>query len=136
MVPQCPFRPTSHDLRDGDLPVCVQAVLDTWARGLAVVFHCRASYHRGPLAAAALVRRLCGLEVAAIWRMLSEARKIWPGFLDPRAHHPPNFRGLVDGMRWVERITPDLGLWQDPSAMIQTQSRIDDAANQTYSRID
>ena len=136
MVPQCPFRPTVHQLRDGDLPVCVQAVLNTWARNLAVVVHCRASYHRGPLAAAALARRLCNLELTAIWRTLSEARVIWPGFLHQQACHPHNFHSLVDGMRWVENITPDLGLWQDPSAMIQTQSRIDDAANQTCLRID
>ena len=43
-----------------------------------------------------------------------------------------NFHSLVDGIRWVENTTPDLGLWQDPSAMVQTQSRIDDAADQTY----
>ena len=113
MVPQCPLRPTVHQLRDGDLPVCVQAVLNTWARNLAVVVHCRASYHRGPLAAAALARRLCNLELTAIWRTLSEARVIWPGFLQQRARHDSRSRSLVDGMRWAEKITPDLGLWQD-----------------------
>ena len=109
------------------LPACVQAVLDTWAGNLAVVVHCRASYHRGPLAVAALTRRLSRLEPEAIWQTLSRARQIWPGYL--QCHEAGwNYSGLFNAKRWVDQITPDLCLWrpgaQDLSAMTQT-SRFD-----------
>ena len=54
------LRVTSRRERGNDLEAAVDAITEAWADGRSALVHCRASYHRGPLAAICVLRPIGG----------------------------------------------------------------------------
>ena len=102
-VPVQKLRVTVPLGRDEDIDKAVLEVLRCWVLGQHVCVHCNQSHHRGPIGAAAIMRRVEGQAVAAFLRWLADVRPIWPGHVaqDRWVSQDRRDLELISAQRWA-----------------------------------
>jgi len=96
-------------------------IVDALWKRTSVVVHCFHSFHRGPVAFAAIAKRLFNFDVDASLRALASRGTIWMGHLESgRAD------SLAEAVSWARRLQP----WDPVASQVMVASGRSPAASQ------